>query len=104
MVDDKRKRRRVSVGFPVKVVGTDANGRHFDEMSHTVNVSSAAIKFPIKALVRLNDILTVTLPLPKDMRPVITAEPAYTTRAMVSRIEESAASAGGRTIVARFTR
>ena len=89
MTSDRRKRKRVSVGFPVKVSGTGADGQPFQELSHTINISSGGVKFPSKTPLKTNDLVTVSLPLPKNMRPVPSFDYTYTSRGAVVRVDST---------------
>lgn len=101
---DKRTRKRVNVGFPVRVSGVDSIGRPFEELSHTINVSAAGLKFLVKTTLRTNDFVTVTLPLPREMRPDSSMGHTYTGKAVISRIEDSTVQRGMKTVVVKFVR
>ncbi len=104
MEQEKRTRRRVTVGFPVKVSGITFAGKPYEEMSRTINVSSAGLKFAMQTPVRKNDYVTVTLPLPKEMRPVQSSEYAYTSRGVITRVEDTAGESSKKAIVIKFTK
>lgn len=42
---DRRVQRRISVGLPIAVRGTDAAGRRFEDASQTYNVSRTGVSF-----------------------------------------------------------
>ncbi len=104
MTSDKRKRKRVNVGFPVRVSGVGTDGRPFEELSHTINVSSAGVKFPSKIAFRTNDLVTVTLPLPKDMRPVPSFDYTYSSRGVVARVDSAPGHPDKSNVVVKFVR
>ncbi|MEW6365111.1 MAG: PilZ domain-containing protein [Acidobacteriota bacterium] len=104
MVDERRRRKRVSVGFPVKIVGLDGSGKPFEEMTRSIDVSPGGVKCLVKAQVKLSSHVTITLPLPRDMRPTSTLDYTYTSKGVVARVEESAADPGKLAIVVKFVR
>ncbi|MEW6367171.1 MAG: hypothetical protein AB1714_21280 [Acidobacteriota bacterium] len=104
MAAERRRAKRVNVGFPVKVIGIDATGNRFEEMSRTTNISALAVRLPLKGSVRHHDTVTLTLPLPRDMRPEPTVAPAYTSKGVVSRIDYDRGQRGEKSVVVKFTR
>lgn len=104
MSQERRRHRRVNVGFPVKVSGTDAAGNQFEELGQTINVSTSGIKVALKANVREADTMKVSLPLPRDMRPVASVGHSFISNVKVTRVDALDALSGKRTIVARFTK
>ncbi len=104
MTNERRRTKRVKVGLPVKVSGLDATGKSYEELGHTIDVSPTAIQLTLKNHVRPRDIVTLTLPLPRHMRPSPTAEYVYTCKGVVSRVEEVAGQPGQKSAVVRFVR
>ena len=104
MTNERRRAKRVKVGLPVKVAGLDATGKSYEELGHTVDVSPTAVQVCLKNHVRLREMVTLTLPLPRHMRPNPTAEYAYTCKGVISRVEEVAGQPGQKSAVVRFVR
>ena len=101
---EKRRRKRVNVGFPVRIVGVDGSGKPFDEMTHSIDVSSGGVKCLVKTPIDQNSPVTVTLPLPRDMRPVATLDYAYTSKGVVARVEDSTVDPAKKAIVVKFVK
>ena len=84
---DKRRSRRVLVNLPVKVRGTDTQGVKFEEMTHSIDVSSAGALFPLSQPLRKGMGLELSLPMPPGVRKGGSSHSVYHTAAKVIRID-----------------
>ncbi|MEW5976833.1 MAG: PilZ domain-containing protein [Acidobacteriota bacterium] len=84
---EKRRLKRVRIGLPVRVRGTNAGGVQFEEMSRSVDVSADGALFLLKQDLKRGTCVTLSLPLPRSMQRTLASKPAYETEAVVVRIE-----------------
>ena len=84
---DKRRSRRVPVNLPVKVRGINAQGVNFEEITHSIDVSSGGVLFLLKQPLSKGMSLQLSLPLPQTLRKGVSSQPVYHTAAIVIRIE-----------------
>ena len=83
---EKRRSRRVPVNLPVKVRGINAQEVNFEEITHSINVSSSGVLFLLKQPLSKGMSLQLSLPLPQTMRKGGSSHPVYHTAAII-RIE-----------------
>lgn len=58
----------MELGLPVRVVGYEPDGSHWDEMAETTDTSYGGASFHLKHRVVLGQVLLLALPLPKRLR------------------------------------
>jgi hypothetical protein len=84
---ERRRSRRVLVNLPVKVCGINAQGVRFEEMTHSIDVSSGGCLILLKQLLPKGMKLELSLPMPRCMRTGGSSHSAYHTAAKVIRID-----------------
>ena len=84
--EEKRRSRRVQVNLPVKVRGINTQGERFEEMTHSVDVSSGGALILLKQAVGKGVGLELSLPTPPGMRKAGCSHSVYHTMAKVIRI------------------
>lgn len=77
MVGERRKSPRLGLAIPVRVQGFRVDGGTWDEMTTTLDVSSAGGCFPLFHPVELGEVLFLTLPLPTRLREYDLADSTY---------------------------
>ena len=84
--EEKRRSRRVQVNLPVKVRGINTQGEKFEEMTHSVDVSSGGALILLKQAVGKGMGVELSLPTPPGMRKAGCSHSVYHTIAKVIRI------------------
>ena len=84
---EKRRSHRVPVNLPVKVRGINTQGVKFEEITHSIDVSSGGVLFLLKQPLSKGMGLELSLPLPQTMRTGGPSQPVYHTAAIVIRIQ-----------------
>ena len=84
---DKRRSRRVLVNLPVKVRGTNAQGVKFEEMAHSIDVSSGGALILLKQPLSKGMGLELSLPMPPGVGKAGSSHSVYHTAAQVIRID-----------------
>lgn len=86
---DKRRSRRVLVNLPVKVRGINAQGVKFEEMTHSIDVSSGGALILLKQPLSKGMGLELSLPMPPGVGKAGSSHSVYHTAAQVIRIDPS---------------
>ncbi len=84
---DKRRSRRVLVNLPVKVRGMNARGVKFEEMTHSIDLSSGGALILLKQPLSKGMGLELSLPMPPGVRKAGSSHSVYHTAAKVIRID-----------------
>lgn len=84
---DKRRSRRVLVNLPVKVCGINAQGVEFEEMTHSIDVSSGGALLLLKQSLSKGMGLELSLPMRPGVRKAGSSHCVYHTAAKVVRID-----------------
>ena len=98
---DKRRSRRVAVNLPVKVRGINIQGVQFEEMTHSIDVSSGGALILLKQPLSKGMDLELSLPMPPGVRKAGSSRSVYHTAAKVIRTHP-AETAGDFRIAVRF--
>jgi hypothetical protein len=80
---DNRREERLPVSLPVRVLGYEADGTGWQELTETEDLSSGGTAFRVKRPVFRGQILRLALPMPKRLRSFDTDEAAYRVYAIV---------------------
>jgi PilZ domain-containing protein len=83
---ERRRDSRKQISLPVHVHGHDSAGALWEEVSHTLDVSSGGVSFHLKRRVEVGHVLHLSLPMPKNLRRFDLAEPSYRVYALVRDI------------------
>ncbi|MBI3932920.1 MAG: PilZ domain-containing protein [Acidobacteria bacterium] len=83
MPKDKRREMRHRMGLPVRVLGHEPDGRGWQELAETGDVSSAGLSFDVPRPVFRGQVLRLKLPMPSRLRRFDAEEPAYHVYAVV---------------------
>src|SRR5438445_630898 len=86
MAAERRRDARKAIGIPVYVRGHDADGSPWEEVSHTLELSSGGTAFLLKHPLVVGQVLRLSLPLPKNLRRYDLAEPSYRVYALVRNV------------------
>jgi len=98
---DKRRSRRVAVNLPVRVRGINMQGVQFEEMTHSIDVSSGGALILLKQPLSKGMDLELSLPMPPGARKAGSSRSVYHTAAKVIRIHP-AETTGDFRIAVRF--
>lgn len=101
VAQDKRKLRRVRIALPIRVRGVNADGRPFEEITRSGDVSPNGALFLLKQGLKKGMRLHLSLPLPRSMQNTAASKPVFETDAIVVRIEPSEDS-GAFQVAVRF--
>ena len=88
VLKEKRRSHRVPVNLPVKVRGINSQGVKFEEITHSIDVSSGGVLFSLKQPLSKGMGLQLSLPLPQTMRKGGPSQPVYHTAAIVIRVQQ----------------
>ena len=80
---DSRQEDRLPVSLPVRVLGYDADGSSWQELTETEDLSARGASFRVKRPVFKGQVLRLALPMPKRLRRFDPEEPAYRVYAIV---------------------
>jgi hypothetical protein len=85
---EKRRQKRISVGLPIRVQGSTSSGGQFNEVTKSLDVSSEGACFLLKAPVQVGSLLTLSLPMPRQMqRNFAPSKSIYETSGLILRVE-----------------
>src|SRR5512143_1833662 len=96
-----QREKRVGLHLPVEVQGEDAAGAAFTELTRSLNVSGGGICFESHRQVAVGARLQLAIDLPAALRHHFGNQEVYRARAVVCRVERTAADGGCR-VGARF--
>ena len=65
---DRRLQRRIAVGLPLLVRGTDHEGNAFEDLAHSYNVSRTGVSFSTMRQFDLGMELEIVIPRPSTLR------------------------------------
>ncbi len=85
--NQRRLGTRYTLKIPIRIRLSDGMGTELEEMAEVVNVSGTGAYFFSKLPLRKSQEVLVSLPLPRKMRLVPTADPVFKCKARVVRIE-----------------
>jgi hypothetical protein len=74
---DNRREDRLPVSLPVRVLGYDADGTSWQELTETDDLAAGGCSFRVKRPVFRGQVLRLALPMPKRLRRFDSEEPAY---------------------------
>jgi hypothetical protein len=74
---ERRQNARMGLGLPVRVQGHDPDGRAWEEMTRSADVSFGGVSLLLRHTVHTGQVLFLALPLPKRYRRYETAESSY---------------------------
>jgi hypothetical protein len=74
---DNRREDRLPVSLPVRVLGYDADGTSWQELTETDDLAAGGCSFRVKRPVFRGQVLRLALPMPKRLRRFDPEEPAY---------------------------
>ena len=77
---ERRRKRRVQVGVPIRVKGTDIYGNPFEESTESVNFSAGGTCFFLNQRIRVGMTVALGITLPSDLK-------TYHTNGLVTRVE-----------------
>jgi PilZ domain len=89
MFDDRRRKKRVDVGIPIRVKGLDSEGTRFEELTKSINVSSDGAYFVLKYHIKIGSLLELSLPLPRQLQKSVAPKAVYQTIGVVTRVEST---------------
>jgi hypothetical protein len=89
MFDDRRRKKRVDVGIPIRVKGVDSEGIRFEELTKSINVSSDGAYFVLKYRLKMGSLLELSLPLPRHLQKSVAPKAVYQTIGVVIRVENT---------------
>ena len=99
---DKRRSRRVRVNFAVKVRGTNVQGVKFEEMAHSIDVSSGGALILLEQPLSQGMSLELSLPMPPGVRKAGSSLSVCHTAAKVIRIGPDEGTGEVRIAVSEF--
>ena len=91
MLEDQRRQKRVDANIPVRVKGADVEGKRFEEVTKSVNVTSDGASLLLKHCVKSGSMLELSLPLPRGMQKSVVPRAVYETIGLVTRVEVAGA-------------
>ena len=89
MFDDRRRKKRVDVGIPIRVKGVDSEGTRFEELTKSINVSSDGAYFVLNYRIKMGSLLELSLPLPRHLQKSVAPKAVYQTIGVVTRVEST---------------
>jgi hypothetical protein len=89
MPTERRKNPRLGLAIPMHVQGFLANGRTWEEVTTTVDVSSGGACFPLGHEADLGQVLLLTLALPKRLRQYDLGEANYRVFSLVRGVRRT---------------
>jgi hypothetical protein len=78
-----RREERLALALPVRVLGYDAEGNSWQELTETADLSSNGLSLIVHRPVFRGQVLRLALPMPKTLRTFDAEEPAYRVYAIV---------------------
>lgn len=75
--EERRQSARMTLALPVRVIGHDVAGSHWEEMTSVKDVSPNGLCLGLAHAVRRGQVLLLSLPLPKRLRRYDEAESSY---------------------------
>jgi hypothetical protein len=87
--NDRRRKKRVDVGIPIRVKGVDSEGIRFEELTKSINVSSDGAFFILKYHLKMGSLLKLSLPLPRHLQKSVAPKAVYQTLGVVIRVENA---------------
>ena len=84
---DRRRERRINLGFPIELFGFDSANHYFTERSVTVNVSKSGCQFRLKTRVNERTVVAIRVTPPEGAK-VIPQKPALFLVSWVNRAGE----------------
>lgn len=89
MFEDRRRQKRVDVNIPIRVKWADANGKRFEEVTKSINVSSDGAIFLLKHPLKMGTLLELSLPLPRHLQKSVSPKAVYEAMGLVTRVENT---------------
>ena len=86
MGKERRKQARVTLKIPVRVQGRDADGKAWDEVATTADVSGGGLALVLNHAVRQGQCLHLALPLPKRFREHDITDQSYRVYVLVRSV------------------
>ncbi len=83
---ERRKQRRVSMKFPVRVQGRDASGATWEEMSACEDASMGGVGLKLSRPVVLGQVLHLSMPLPAKFRQYDLTDASYRIYTLVRNV------------------
>jgi hypothetical protein len=83
---DRRKHKRVSMRFPVRIQGRDPDGSTWEEMSSCEDASAGGVGLKLTHPVVLGQVLHLSMPLPQRFRQYDYTDPSYRVYALVRNV------------------
>lgn len=74
---ERRRNPRMGLSVPVRVLGHDPDGTPWEEMTATDDASYGGASFPLKHSHGVGQVLSLSLPLPRDFRAYDLTETSY---------------------------
>jgi PilZ domain len=67
---DRRRERRINLGFPIELFGFDSANHYFTERSVTINVSKSGCQFRLNTRVNEKTVVAIRVTLPERAKTV----------------------------------
>lgn len=83
---ERRKQRRVTMRFPVRVQGRESNGTTWEEMSSCEDASLGGVGLKLKRPVVLGQVLHLSMPLPQKFRQYDLTDASYRVYSLVRNV------------------
>ena len=83
---ERRKQRRVTMRFPVRVQGRESNGTTWEEMSSCEDASVGGVGLKLKRPVVLGQVLHLSMPLPQKFRQYDLTDASYRVYTLVRNV------------------
>jgi hypothetical protein len=83
---ERRKQRRVSMKFPVRVQGRDTDGTTWEEMSSCEDASAGGVGLRLTRPVTLGQVLHLSMPLPAKFRQYDLTDASYRVYTLVRNV------------------
>jgi hypothetical protein len=94
VADKRRVESRTSVSIPLRIMGTEPDGRAWEEITASADLSKRGLSCTLKHRVRKGNLVLITSAMPKHYRTHDLNEASYRVWALVRSVEQAAA--GGR--------
>jgi hypothetical protein len=83
---ERRKQRRMSLKFPVRIQGRDSDGTTWEEMSSCEDASPGGLGLKLNRPVVLGQVLHLSMPLPQRFRQYDLTDPSYRVYTLVRNV------------------